>query len=174
MSTIRIRDGKAVLDIGFPELRNYHGGSALMALAVGYRSLQAAFGLLFGEEAPERKSLKITSGHGGPGFRDAFEYVTRAVTRGAYKVDVHYPQGQYDPYRPQGYAFVFETADGRAAEVVLKPNFLPAVFYEYLKKGREGGLMEADAEAFDGLKLALCEKALAAEQAELLDVRLIR
>lgn len=135
MSTIYIKDGKELLEIGFPEVRKYHGNIALMAVAVGFRSLQAAFKELYGEDAPQRKEISILSGHGGPGFRDAFEFVTRAVTRGAYTVDVNYPQAQHDPHRAQGYAYVISSTDGKSVEVSLRDGFLPLAFYDYLKKG---------------------------------------
>lgn len=91
MSVIYVRDRNEVLELSFQDVTKYHGSLALMAVAVGFRTLQAAFAELFGEEAPDRKELSILSGHAGPGFRDVFEYVTRAVTRGAYRVDVDYP-----------------------------------------------------------------------------------
>ncbi|MEH6948362.1 hypothetical protein V7068_15085 [Bacillus sp. JJ634] len=171
MSVIRIRDRKEILEISFSDIRKYHGSLALMALGVGFRTLQAAFAELFGEEVPERKDISILSGHAGPGFRDVFEFVTRVVTRQAYQVDTSYPQGQYDPYRPQSYAYVITASNGSAVEITLKEDFLPQVFYEYLKKGREGTLTEAESEANEQLKADLCERALALPVADLLYIR---
>jgi hypothetical protein len=173
MSKIYIRDGKETLEIGFEEVRKYHGNLALMAVAVGFRSQQAAFQELFGDEAPQRKEISILSGHGGPGFRDAFEFVTRAVTRGAYQVDVNYPQAQYDPHRAQGYVYVISSSDGKSAEVSLKEGFLPLAFYDYLKKGREGTMTEEDVEVFTELKLSLSKRAMELPQDELLTVKRI-
>jgi len=125
MSVIRIRDRKQVLEVSYEDVKKYHGSLALMAVAVGFRSLQAAFSELYGEEVPNRKDISILSGHAGPGFRDAFEYVTRAVPRGAYQVNVDYPVAQFDPFRPQSYAFVISTADGKAVEVALRDGSYP-------------------------------------------------
>lgn len=171
MSVIQIYDRKEILEIHFSEVRKYHGNIALMAIAVGFRTLQAAFAELYGDEIPDRSDLSILSGHGGPGFRDAFEFVTRAVTRQAYVVDTSYPNGQYDPYRPQSYSYVITDKKGPAVEVTLKENFLPPIFYEYLKKGREGTMTEDENEANRQLKEDLCERALALPQEELLYVR---
>lgn len=168
MSTIRIKDRGEVLNLSFSELRNYHGNLALMAIAVGYRVVQAAFAELYGEKAPERSSLSVRSGHAGPGFRDAFEFTTRAVTRGVYTVDVDYPIAQYDPYRAQSYAFVISDQDGAAVEVALRQDFLPDAFYAYLKRGREGTMTAEDTAANEQLKRELCERALALPQDELL------
>lgn len=173
MSVIYIKDRNQVLELGFHDVTKYHGSLALMAVAVGFRSLQAAFAELFGDDAPDRKELSILSGHAGPGFRDVFEYVTRAVTRGAYQVDVNYPVSQFDPYRAQSYAFVVTTVDGRAVEVSMRDDFLPAAFYDYLKKGREQAMTEQDVQDFEKLKLALSERAMELPQSELLSVKRI-
>lgn len=171
MSVIHIRDLHEVIEIHFSEVRKYHGSAALMALAVGFRVLQAAFAELYRDKVPDREDISILSGHGGPGFRDVYEFVTRAVTRQAYRVDTNYPRGQYDPYRSQSYSFVISSHEGAAVEVTLKEDFLPPVFYEYLKKGREGTMTESDAEANRQLKEQCCERALALPQHELLYIR---
>jgi len=47
---------------------------------MGFCIMQAAAGDLTGsEQSPARQNLYIVSGHPGPGYRDAFEYVTRCV-----------------------------------------------------------------------------------------------
>ncbi|WP_040952290.1 hypothetical protein [Gorillibacterium massiliense] len=171
MTVLQVKDRGEVLVLRFSELRNYHGNLALMAIGVGFRVVQAAFAELYGTDAPERADIRIRSGHAGPGFRDAFEFTTRVVTRGAYTVDVHYPVAQYDPHRPQSYAFVISNSNGAAVEVALKPNFLPAVFYDYLKKGREGTMTKDEAAANEQLRSDLCERALTLPQDELLEIR---
>lgn len=174
MSVIHIKDRQDMLEIGFEDICKYHGGVALMAVAVGFRCLQAAFQELFGDEIPERKNISICSGHGGPGFRDSFEYVTRAVTRGVYQVDTAYPAGQYDPFRPQSYAFVISTESGASVEIVLNDHFLPMAFYEYLKKGREETMTETDIKIFSELKRSLAAQALATPLEELFTIRRIQ
>lgn len=174
MSIIRIRDRKEIIEIHFSDVRKYHGSMALMAIGVGFRVLQAAFAELYGEEVPNREDISILSGHAGPGFRDVFEFVTRAVTRGAYQVDTSYPQGQYDPYRAQSYSYVITDHQGSKVEVTLKEDFLPLKFYDYLKKGRDGNMSEAELEDNEQLKVELCERALALPQEELLLIRRIQ
>lgn len=134
MRTIKIYDRDDLIEISFEDIKKYHGYAAYMALGVGFRVVEAAFEALYGDEIPNRKDISILSGHGGPGFRDVFEFVTRAKTRGVYTVDVNYPKAQYDPYRPTGYAYVFTKENGESVEVLLKEDFLPSIFYDYLKK----------------------------------------
>ena len=88
MRTIKIYDRNDLIEISFDDIKKYHGYGAYMALGVGFRIVEAAFNELYGEEIPNRKDISILSGHGGPGFRDVFEFVTRAKTRGKYTVDV--------------------------------------------------------------------------------------
>ena len=142
MRTIKIYDRSDLLEISWNDIKKYHGYSAYMAIGVAYRVVEEAFKELYGEEIPNREDISILSGHGGPGFRDVFEFVTRALTRGEYTVDVNYPKAQYDPYRAQGYAYVFTKKNGEAVEVLLKDNFLPPVFYDYLKMDRENSWTE--------------------------------
>jgi hypothetical protein len=171
LSVIYIRDGQDLLEIGFNDIEKYHGQQAIMAVAVGFRVLQATFKELFDNEPAQREVISILSGHGGPGFRDAFEFVTRAVTRGTYRVDVEYPQAQYDPYRSQSYAFLISTTDGKSVEIALKNNFLPSRFYDFLTKGRDETLTDEDIVEFDKLKRELAERALAMSQEELLSIQ---
>jgi hypothetical protein len=173
MLDIQIRDGRKgehLKKIRFEDVEKYHCGQYLMAIAVGFRSMQAGIQELCGSEPPQRNDISILSGHGGPGFRDAIEYVTRAATRGALTVDVNYPVAQHDPYRAQSYAFVISHTNGSAVEVSLKEGFLPLEFYELLDKGRAGTRTEEDEERLDQLKRELCDRALAMSQEELLRV----
>ena len=72
MNTIKIYDREDLLEISFEDIRKYHGTAAYMAIGVGFRVIQAAFDALYGDAIPNRKDISILSGHGGPGFRDAF------------------------------------------------------------------------------------------------------
>ena len=176
MSTIYIRDGRKgehLKKISFQDLEKYHCSEYQMAIAVGFRLLEVGLKELCGNNPPERKELSILSGHGGPGFRDAIEYITRAVTREAYTVDVNYPKAQYDPHRAQSYTFVISSTNGSSVEVSLNDGFLPLEFYDYLAKGREGTRTEQDEVELDKLKQELCDKALALPQDQLLSVRRI-
>ena len=175
MSVIKIYDRNDLLEINFEDIKKYHGIAAYMAIGVGFRVLQTAFEELYGDEIPNRKDISILSGHGGPGFRDVFEFVTRAKTRGVYTVDTTYPKGQYDPYRPMSYSYVITREDtGAAVEVTLKESFLPPIFYDYLKKGREESFTPEEYEDNEKLKKELCYKALDMKKDELFEVNRIK
>ena len=170
---IRIYDNGDLLEIHFEHIVNYHGKMAYMAVGAGYRVVQAAFEALYGEEIPDREDLTVFSAHGGPGFRDVFEFVTRCKTRGVYTVDPEYPVAQYDPHRPTGYAYIFTRKDGKAVEVSLKEDYLPAEFYDFLKIGRERDLTADERAYFTTLKNDMCEKALNTPLEQFVDVRFV-
>lgn len=171
MKSIQVYDRKDLLEIEFQDIRKFHGTRAYMAIGVAFRMMEAAFEALYGDKIPERSDISILAGHGGPGFRDTFEFITRAATRGEYEVDTAYPMAQYDPYRPTSYAFVFRRKSGEEVEVSLKQEFLPPVFYEFLKKGREEIFTAEEYEEFEEMKEHLCMRALELPLDELIEVR---
>ncbi|MEK3909955.1 FmdE family protein [Paenibacillus sp. FSL H7-0331] len=174
MLEIHIRDGRTGehhKKIRFEDIEKYHCGQYLMAIAVAFRMLQAGIQELCGDQAPLRKDITIMSGHGGPGFRDAIEYVTRATTHGTLTVDVNYPVAQYDPHRAQSYTFVITISGGDSVEISLNDGFLPLEFYDLLEKGRAGTRTENDELRLDQLKKELCERALAMSTEELLTIK---
>lgn len=171
MAALQIYDHDDLLEIGFQDIRKFHGTRAYMAIGVAFRMAEAAFEALYGETVPVREDISILAGHGGPGFRDTFEFITRADSRGEYIVDTSYPAAQYDPFRPTSYAFVFKRQTGEEVEVSLKKDFLPAKFYEYLKKGRENEFTPEEYEEFELMKKDLCMKALELPLDELVDVK---
>ena len=62
----------------------YHGGRSPGGAAIAFKVLERglpAFGRC------ERREIEVETAFGGPGARDAFELVTRAVTDGRYRVD---------------------------------------------------------------------------------------
>ena len=173
MRTIKIYDRTDLLEISFDDIKKFHGYGAYMAIGVAFRVLETAFEELYGEEIPNREDISIVTGHGGPGFRDCFEFVTRAKTRGEYTVDVNYPKAQYDPYRATGYVYKFTKKNGEAVEILLKENFLPPVFYDYLKMGREESFTEETYAAARKLILELGDKVYNMAKEDLLIVNRI-
>ena len=74
------------LEFGFDDLMRYHGPGSPGGVAHAYKVLERALPLL-GEDPPERREVEVATAFGGPGARDGFELVLRAVTEGRYTVD---------------------------------------------------------------------------------------
>ena len=65
----------------------YHGPGSPGGVAHAFKVLERALPLLAPGAPPERRELVVRTAFGGPGARDGFELVTRAVTEGRYTVD---------------------------------------------------------------------------------------
>ena len=73
----------AVLRFSFEDVLRYHGGHSPGGAAIAYQVLARALPEL---GACERRAIEVETAFGGPGARDAFELVTRAVSDGRYRV----------------------------------------------------------------------------------------
>ena len=86
-------DELVVLDRGVPlgftfrDLMTYHGPGSPGGVAHGFKVMERALPLLEPAGPPERREIEVATAFGGPGARDAFELVLRAVTEGRYTVD---------------------------------------------------------------------------------------
>ena len=65
----------------------YHGPGSPGGVAHGFKVLERALPLLAPEGLCERREIVVETAFGGPGARDAFELVTRAVTGDRYHLD---------------------------------------------------------------------------------------
>ncbi|HYH88025.1 MAG TPA: hypothetical protein VEX67_02260 [Solirubrobacteraceae bacterium] len=75
------------LGFSFRDLMSYHGPGSPGGVAHGFKVMERALPLLERGGPPERREIEVATAFGGPGARDAFELVTRAVTDGRYDVD---------------------------------------------------------------------------------------
>jgi hypothetical protein len=84
---LEVTDSGTVLRFTHEDLLRYHGPSYPGGVAHAYKVLERTLPLLDGGEPPERREIHIDTAFRGPGARDAFELVTRAVTEDRYTVD---------------------------------------------------------------------------------------
>lgn len=153
---LRVRGEEDGIDIFFPALAAYHGQSALAMLAITFQGLRAALTHLSPTSPAPRAEISIVSGHPGPGVRDAFEFVTRAATRGTYVVDRSLPKARLNPRTEISYSFRLTLRD-RTVEAALRPGFLPQRFFDLF------GLVAADTSytaELSALKQAIAVRAL--------------
>ncbi len=86
-NTIDVRENGKPLSYGFADLMKYHGPGFPGGVAHAYKVMERAFPLLAPEGGLERREIEIDTSFRGPGGRDAFEMVTRVVSREKYHVD---------------------------------------------------------------------------------------
>jgi len=83
-----VADRGVRLEFSFADLMRYHGPDSPGGVAHAYKVLEQALPLLAPDDGvPERREVVVCTAFGGPGARDAFELVLRAVTGGRYTVD---------------------------------------------------------------------------------------
>ncbi|PZU20223.1 MAG: hypothetical protein DI589_18535 [Shinella sp.] len=87
MTVIRVLENGKLLEYGFDDLLRYHGFGFPGGVAHGFKVMQRAFPLLSPEAPPERREISVRTAFRGPGARDAFEMVTRAVIEDRYAID---------------------------------------------------------------------------------------
>ena len=75
------------LEFSFADLMRYHGPGSPGGVAHAYKVLEQALPLLAPDGVPERREVRVRTAFAGPGARDAFELVLRAVTEERYAVD---------------------------------------------------------------------------------------
>ncbi len=86
-STIAVVDQGESIEFSFDDMMRYHGPGSPGGVAHAFKVLERALPVLDPDGSPERREITIETPFGGPGARDAFELVTRAVTEGRYIVD---------------------------------------------------------------------------------------
>lgn len=158
MTTVTVLAEEGPVTIGFDDLVRYHGHAALAMLALTFRAQEAVFRDLLGGTPPARAAISVTSGHPGPGVRDAFEMITRCVTRGAYTVDRSLPGPRLNPKADVVYAFEMTIAGAGSRHIAVREGVLPQEFFDLVSITKN----EAQLARFSEIKREIAEKVLAA------------
>jgi hypothetical protein len=87
MDALTVLDGGRTIAFSHGAMLDYSGPGSPGGVAHAFKVLERALPVLSPEGRPQRRELHIVTAFGGPGARDGFELVTRAVTDGRYRVD---------------------------------------------------------------------------------------
>ncbi|MEA2133121.1 MAG: hypothetical protein QOC68_1030 [Solirubrobacteraceae bacterium] len=87
LTRLELADGGRPASFSFEDMLRYHGPGSPGGVAHAFKVLERALPLLAAGAPPERREIVVRTAFGGPGARDGFELVTRAVTEGRYTVD---------------------------------------------------------------------------------------
>jgi hypothetical protein len=151
---LAVLDRGARLEFGFDDLMRYHGPGSPGGVAHAYKVLELALPLL--GAPPERREVEVATAFGGPGARDAFELVLRAVTEGRYTVDPGLARPERGWTRER---FVFRLARrGRTVELGVREGFVTEEFLTLARSENPGPRL-------DVLKREMAERAMAADAA---------
>ena len=151
-----------VLDRGVPlgftlrDLMSYHGPGSPGGVAHGFKAMERALPLLEPGGPPERREIEVATAFGGPGARDAFELVLRAVTEGRYTVDPALARPERGWTRER---FVFHLAyRGRTVVLGVREGF---VTEEFLTLARTPDPAPQQVARLDALKREMAERVMA-------------
>jgi hypothetical protein len=86
-NTIEVVDRGERISFSFEDVLKYHGPRSPGGAAHAFKVLERGLPLLDPDGPCERREIVVETAFGGPGARDAFEMVTRAVTDNRFRVD---------------------------------------------------------------------------------------
>lgn len=152
-----------MLSFSFDDMMRYHGPGSPGGVAHAFKVMQRAFPLLEPHGPPERRKISVATAFEGPGARDGFEVVARAVTGDRYTLDP-------DLARPERGTtlerFVFRVEyRERSVTLVLREGFVTAEFIA-LASAQRSSQEEA---RLDLLKQEMAERVMSSPAADVYD-----
>ena len=161
---LEVADRGQRLAFSFEDLMRYHGPGSPGGVAHAFKVLERALPLLAPDGLCERREIVVETAFGGPGARDAFELVTRAVTGERYHLD----PGLARPERGRALErFVFRLAyRERVTTLELREGF---VTDEFIDLARTDPRSAGQERRLDVLKREMAERVMARPAAEVYD-----
>jgi hypothetical protein len=149
----------------FDDMMRYHGVHSPAGVAMAFKVMQRAFAALSPDGPPPRREVVVRTAFRGPGARDGFEAVTRAVTDGRYTVDRSLVRSDLGRLR-EDFVFVVRIGD-RTATLLLRDGF---VSDEFIDLARAENRTDEQEQRLDELKAQLAQRVIAAPAAEVYDI----
>jgi hypothetical protein len=149
----------------FEDLLRYHGPGSPGGVAHAFKVLERGLEVLALDGPCERREITVATAFEGPGARDAFEMVTRAVTDGRFVIDPTLAR----PERGRALErFVFRLGvRDRAVTLALREGFVTETFIDLARTADR----DVDQERrLDAMKLEMAARVLARPADEVYDV----
>lgn len=134
MRTLDVVDHGHLISLSFDDLLKYHGQEFVGGVAHGFKVMERAFAVLAPHGPPDRHEVHIDTAFPGPGARDAFEMVTRAVTGGRYRVDPGLA-GDDVIESPRGRYFFRLRYHDRSVDLTLRAGLVRDEFVDLARRG---------------------------------------
>ncbi|MGH3671429.1 MAG: hypothetical protein ACRDSH_12455 [Pseudonocardiaceae bacterium] len=167
INTIEVADQGHALVYTFEDLMRYHGPGSPGGVAHALKVMERVVPHLEPAELPERHEIEVRTAFAGPGARDAFEMVTRAVTGGRYVVDDALTRPERGVTHER---FVFRVGyRGRSVTAVLREGYVGEEFIELARLGQRTDQQE---NRLTVLKREMAQLLLATPAAEVYDVEI--
>ena len=164
VNTLVVLESGRELTFSHEGMYAYHGGHSPAGVAHAFKVLERALPLLDPAGRVERREIVIETPFGGPGARDGFELVTRAVTDGRYLVDPALARPELGAARER---FVFRIGyRDRDKTLLLREGFVPD---EFVTLTRKDELTKHEQSLLTALKAEMAARLMAAPAAEVYD-----
>lgn len=161
---IDVLDGEMLISFCVDDLMRYHGPEAPGGVAHAVKVLQRALPLLSPDGPVQRREVEVSTAHPGPGVRDTFEMVLRAVTGDRYTVDPELERGDRGPTL-QWFVFRLSYRDATVT-LQVREGFVPP---ELIVLARQSRTTTEEAR-FAVLKREMAQRVLASSAADVYDV----
>jgi hypothetical protein len=164
-NAIVVSDQGETIGFSFADMMRYHGPGSPGGVAHAFKVLERALPLLAPEGIPERREISVRTAFGGPGARDGFELVTRAVTEDRFVIDPELER----PERGRALArFVFRLSyRERAVTLTVREGY---VTDELIDLARVPDRTPAQEARLATVKREIADLVMSAEAAEVYDV----
>ncbi len=159
-----LEDGRD-LAFSFREMLKYNGGQSPGGVAHAFKVLERGLPLLSNSVGVDRRGLVIATAFGGPGARDAFELVTRAVSDGRFSIDPSLARPELGLARER---FIFRLRYGEAEVfLTLREGF---VGNEFIELARRPGRSREEEDRLTDMKAEMAARVMAARASQVYDV----
>jgi hypothetical protein len=160
-----VRDQEQAIAFSFEDMMRYHGPGSPGGVAHAYKVLERALPLLEPDGIPQRREIIVRTAFGGPGARDAFELVTRAVTEDRYVVDPLLERAERGRARAR---FVFRLSHrDQAVTLTVREGY---VTDEFIDLARTPDRSPAEEGRLTALKQEMASLVMSAPAADVYDV----
>lgn len=142
----------------------YPSGNLELEKVITYRAIQVAISRLWPEDVPAREDFEVVTADPSEFTRGIFEYVTRAVSRDAFELDL--PEGSGgEALTAENYRYGFTNTDsGDEFETHVLQEVWPEDIFELREKVVNGDATPSERAEFDGKWEEVRETFLTAEQ----------
>ncbi len=162
---IVVQERGRTITFTFDDVMRYHGVHSPAGVAVAFKAMQRAIRNPLPRGTASPREVLVRTAFRGPGARDCFEAVTRAVSDNRYTVDrslVRTDRGRLLE------DFVFElTIGARSVTLLLRDGFVTDEFIDLARTERR---TEAQEEHLDELKARLARHVVGTPAADVFDV----
>lgn len=164
-TTVAVTELGRVLEFTVDDALRYAGPHSPAGVAIAFQALRVALATLSPDAPPERRAITVRTAFRGPGARDCFEAVTRAVTDKRFTVDRTLVRPDRDRLLED---FVFEVGlGGTPVTLLLRDGFVDD---EFIDLARAQARTAQEERRLDDLKAQLAQRVMATPADQVFDV----